>query len=180
MNDKRNYAALKRTAIIEVDGGEIEIPKTGSIKLLEKLTRSALLEPFVRKLGELQVGGAKIDNATVKAELAKVAAEQGLSGADLVTSLPKILRDVVDELIVADAIVESEEHRATLRGWVEDFNEQELFVCVAGFLKTNVPTAYGPFVRMGGALLVQNPQSSAPVESSESSSIDASANAKAA
>lgn len=179
MNDKRNYAALKRTAIIEVDGGEIEIPKTGSIKLLEKLTRSALLEPFVRRLGDLQVAG-KVDNATIKAELLKVAEENGLSGADLVTSLPQILRDAVDELIVADAIVENEAHRGALREWVGTFNELDLYFCIGGFLKVNMPVAYGPFARAGEALFAPKAPSSAPVESSESSSNDASASAKAA
>lgn len=180
MTDKRNYLALKRTAIIEVDGGEIEIPKTGTIALIEKLTRSPILEPFVAKLGDLQISGKNLGREDVKTELAAVAQANGLSGADLVLRLPQILRDLVDTLVVDSAVVADEAQRAGLRDWVGTFNEQDLYLCIAGFLKLNFPSAYGPFVNLGGALLVRNPPSSAPVESSESFSNDASASAKAA
>lgn len=169
MNDKRNYAALKRTHVIEVAGGEIEIPKTGSISLIEDLTSSTVLSPFVKRLGDLQVAGGKIDGATIRAELAEVAQENGLSGAGLVTALPSILRGFIDKLIVDRAIVESEDHRETLRDWVGTFNEQDLFVCIGGYLKVNLPTAYGPFARAGEALLVQRAPNSASVESGASS-----------
>lgn len=180
MTSKRNYAALKQTLVFEVAGSEIEIRKTGSIALIEKLTKSPILEPFVAKLGDMQIAGRKVGGEEIKAEFAAVAHANGLSGADLVLRLPKILRDLVDDLIVDSAVVEDEAQREALRELVGEFNEQDLFFCIAAFLKLNFPSAYGPFARMGEALLAPRPHSSESVENVASSTTDGSELAKAA
>jgi hypothetical protein len=167
MHEKRSYAALRRTAVFEVAGVEIEIAKIGSIALVERVSKNPVFAPFIEKLGSKQVGGGKTPGADdVKKAFKEAAAASGLSGKDIIMSLPRILGALVDDLIVGTAVVESEEQRKDLSGLVATFDEQELFLSIAPFLKLNMPTAYGPFVAFVEPILVGKATASAPVEKS--------------
>lgn len=167
MNEKRSYAALRRTAVFEVAGVEIEIAKIGSIKLVEKVSRNPVFADLIERLGSKQIGGGKTPGSDdVKKAFKEAAAASGLTGKDIILALPGILASLVDDLIVGTAVVESERQRKDLSELVATFDEQELFLSIAPFLKLNMPTAYGPFVQFAEPILLGKPTAGGAVEKS--------------